>query len=396
MKLRRTNTSKVLGEDAPFRMSQFVVTGMVLAVVATMLTFMTLASPSTSSSETESGTLTGGVTTVSNAGASSGQAIKFGSSPDCAFTDASLCSLSLVWNDEFNDATVDTNKWNVFSNSNYGTGNNEDQCYLTNNAAEAGGLLTITAKRETVSCGGTNPDTGNSTYYFTSGFLRSKYNLDHGYIEASIKAPKGNPYWVGFWLTGGTGAPGWPSYGEMDITETLGIRPDASYGTFHWACTGASQCQTSPNTYNMASDSAVGGDIGTLLSTSNFATYNGLSSQGFVKYGLRWDTSKLTWYVNGRKVRSFDGTNVVRYDAAGNPTTEKIYGTNWLNANPPTTSFSTVLAYNHVINLNLSVGGSFPQSLGYTGQDSGSGYSDGNLAATIPDAMQVDYVRVYQ
>jgi beta-glucanase (GH16 family) len=112
-----------------------------------------------------------------------------------------------VWADEFNSAAIDANKWNVQHSSNYGSGNHEDACYLKDNVIESGGSLRITAQKQKVSCGGTNPDLSNSTYYFTSGMVTTreqggsmKYKFTQGYIEARIKAPKGNPYWPAFWL----------------------------------------------------------------------------------------------------------------------------------------------------------------------------------------------------
>src|SRR5690606_32518813 len=135
--------------------------------------------------------------------------------------------------DEFNGTSVDTAKWSPMDNSNFGASNNVDECLFARNATLAGGYLSITGKKETVTCSGTNPDTGNRTYYFTSGFLVSKYNWNKGYLEASIKVPKGNPWWSSLWLRGGTGAPAWPAYGEVDIFESLGIEPDSVHQTFH-------------------------------------------------------------------------------------------------------------------------------------------------------------------
>jgi beta-glucanase (GH16 family) len=315
----------------------------------------------------------------------------------------------LAWADEFDGTALDASKWTAMNDSNYGSGNHEDECYFAANATEAGGQVSLTAQRQTVQCGGTNPDTGDHTYDFTSAFLTTrgggpgggdKYAFTYGYAEARIQMPKGNPYWGAFWLVGASGGPAWPDYGEFDVTELVGGYPDLTYGTFHYACAGHTNCQTSPHIYNLDTESAYGGSSnnGTPLTPSNFASYTGQTSSRFVRYGFLWEPGRITWYVDGRPVRSFDGTHLVRYatDADGiiaSTTVEKTVGT---DLTAPSIPFATVFANPHTIDLNLAFGGAFPQGDGYTGGETASGYDDGNLAAELPGAMSVDYVRVFQ
>jgi beta-glucanase (GH16 family) len=311
-----------------------------------------------------------------------------------------------VWSDEFNGSSVDTSKWNIQNNANYGSGNNEDQCYMANNVSVAGGALRLTGKRETVNCGGTNPNTGNSTYYFTSGMVTGraqggtlKYKFNKGYIEARMKAPKGNPYWPAFWLVSPNdgSTPGWPDYGEFDITELYGVRPDVSNGAFHYKCTKAgNHCQTNPTHYNIKADSAYGGNsnLGTqILTQAAMDAYTGGTSD-YNTYGFLWEADKITWYVNGRKTRYFDGTSVYRIEQNGSQTLENTTAT----LGQPAIPFSTVFNYDHSINLNLALGGDGPRysTYGYTGQDTAGGYSDGNLVMQNPGTLEIDYVRVYQ
>ena len=315
---------------------------------------------------------------------------------------------NLAWSDEFNGSSVDTGKWNVQSNSNYGSSNHEDECYEAANVTEGGGVLNLTAKRQTVTCGATNPDTGNSTYYFTSGMITTraqggamKYKFKQGYIEARMRAPKGNPYWPAFWLVGpGDGStPGWPTYGEFDISEIYGSRPDATFGTMHYACTASSgACQTAANVYNIAAGSAYGGtsNYGTQMNdATTFNSYNGATTS-FHTYGLLWEANRITWYVDGKPVRYFDGKEVRRYNSDGSTTLENSVCTSAMAC--PSVDMATVFGYEHSIIFNLAFGGNGPRysTYGYTGYDTAGGYVNGNLVATIPDSMQIDYVRVYQ
>jgi beta-glucanase (GH16 family) len=216
-----------------------------------------------------------------------------------------------------------------------------------------------------------------------------KYKFKQGYAEARVKAPKGNPYWSAFWLVSPNdgSTPGWPDYGEFDIFELYGARPDITTGTLHYGCTkSGGHCQTSPTWYNIKTDSAYGGTstLGTQLTTQSAAdSYSG-GTADYQVYGFLWEANKISWYVNGRKFRYFDGTNVYRIEQNGSQTLEN--STSSLGT--PSTPFGTVFGYDHSIILNLAFGGN--------GYDSSSGYTNGNLAAVLPGNMDVDYVRVYQ
>ncbi len=174
----------------------------------------------------------------------------------------------VIWNeifaDDFSGSSVDESKWNVFDNSDYGKSNREDQCYFKRNITVSDGSAKLTAKKENVTCGGKNPDTGNTTWYWTSGYMTTrqaggpmKFKFKYGYAEASIKLPKGNPYWPAFWLVGPSdgSAPGWPKYGEFDVMEVVGITPDAHHGTFHYDCNNGSHCQSRKATTKLARSS---------------------------------------------------------------------------------------------------------------------------------------------
>ena len=311
-----------------------------------------------------------------------------------------------IWNDEFNGSSIDSSKWNVENNSNYGASNKEDECYRTDNVSVGGGSLKLTAKRETVTCGGTNPDTGNGTYYFTSGLVTTraqggsmKFKFRQGYAEARVKAPKGNPYWPAFWLVSPNdgSTPGWPDYGEFDIFELYGARPDVTNGALHYKCTDAdAHCQTNPTWYNLVTDNAYGGqsNLGTQITNqSQLNAYSG-GTTDYHTYGFLWEGDKISWYVDGRKYRFFDGTNVYRIEQNGSQTLETTTAT----LGQPAIPFSTVFNYEHSIILNLAVGGNGPRysAYGYTGLDTAGGYQDGNYAADNPASLDVDYVRVYQ
>jgi beta-glucanase (GH16 family) len=275
-----------------------------------------------------------------------------------------------VFADEFNGTAVDRAKWNVADNSNFGSGNNEDQCYKSGNTTVSGGTLKMVGRRQTVTGCGANPD-GGSSYYFTSGMVTTRaqgggvtMKFRQGYTEVRMRVPRGNLYWPAFWLVGaGDGSsPGWPAYGEIDVTEIYGSRPDVSESNFHR--TGGNIGAANHNVNTPGSS-----NTGRNVNPPNAFVAGGVNS--YHTYGVNWTTNKLEWFIDGVKVRT--------YNASSN---------NDLSA----------LAYEHSIILNLAMGGTGPRYAdhGYTGGEGSGGYNNGNLVADLPGTMEVDYVRVWQ
>lgn len=176
---------------------------------------------------------------------------------------AAAKSYQLVWSDEFDGTSLNTNKWG-YENGNLGV-NNEKQFYQTQNVAVTGGNLVITARKETV-----------QGQPYTSGRLNSngKFSTQYGRIEARIKLPGVQGLWPAFWMLGNsisTGA-GWPACGEIDIMEQVNTS-NTILGTIHWWNT--AYTYYSGNTTTTATD--------------------------FHVYAIEWDASSIHWYVDGNE-----------------------------------------------------------------------------------------------
>lgn len=174
---------------------------------------------------------------------------------------AAARAYNLVWSDEFDGTSLNTNKWG-YENGNLGV-NNEKQFYQTQNVAVTGGNLVITARKETV-----------QGQPYTSGRLNSngKFSTKYGRIEARIKLPGVQGLWPAFWMLGNsisTGA-GWPACGEIDIMEHVNTG-NTVLGTIHWFNTVYSyyggNTQTTPTNYHV--------------------------------YAVDWDASSIRWFVDG-------------------------------------------------------------------------------------------------
>jgi beta-glucanase (GH16 family) len=228
----------------------------------------------------------------------------------------------LAWSDEFNGAagtSPNGNNW-VFETGGGGWGNNELEVYTnsTNNARlDGAGNLIIEARR-------------NGSGY-TSARLKTqgKMSVTYGKIEARIAVPKGQGLWPAFWALGtNIGSVGWPKCGEIDIMEHVNTN-DTNYGTIHWYNNG--QADYGGNT--------------SAAPINNFHTYT-----------IDWNTSLITWYVDGR---SYVAANIAN----------NINGTDEFHKP-------------FFLLLNLAVGGNWPGSP--------------NSSTPFPAQYKIDYVRVYR
>jgi beta-glucanase (GH16 family) len=135
----------------------------------------------------------------------------------------------LVWSDEFNDTSLNSNVWNIEVNDN-GGGNNELQYYTARpeNIRLEDGNLVIEARKENY-----------LTRNYTSGRIttQNKVFFKLGRIEARMKLPYGKGIWPAFWLLGQSiSTISWPNCGEIDIMEMIGGGTNDSrvYTTLHW------------------------------------------------------------------------------------------------------------------------------------------------------------------
>ena len=139
----------------------------------------------------------------------------------------------LVWSDEFNYKGIpDPEKWNMETGGD-GWGNNELQYYTEENALVENGVLTITAREESV---------GGRDYTSARMTTQNKFDFKYGRIEARIKLPYGQGLWPAFWMLGSNiGSVSWPACGEIDIMEMVGgdDGDNTVHCTLHWDNDGA-------------------------------------------------------------------------------------------------------------------------------------------------------------
>lgn len=253
---------------------------------------------------------------------------------------------NIVWSDEFNGNSLNTNNWtfdigNGFeSGGNWvpGWGNNEDEYYTssTQNVYVTNGYLHIAALKQ--------PDEG---FYYTSGRIKSigLYYTTYGRIEWRAQLPWGTGFWPALWmLPENSPYGGWPNSGEIDVMENNGAVTNQEGGTIHYGG------QNGNDTYVGATYTFPGSD-----SVTNFHVYL-----------LEWSTNAINWYVDGH-----------------------LYETQtswWSNVGTTSSTYPYPAPFNvpFYILMNLAIGGQ------YLGNPSTNA-----INASLPGQMLVDYVRVY-
>lgn len=242
----------------------------------------------------------------------------------------------LVWKDDFNGTSLDTNNWSyqIGDGSMYGIpgwGNSEQQYYQERNVTVSDGNLIITAKKESV---------GDKAY--TSGRIRSykKVSKTYGRVEARIKLPSGAGLWPAFWMLPDTTEYGsWPNSGEIDIMEAKGRLLYETSGALHYAYDNGSHHYETATNYFQGSDQITDYHI----------------------YAIEWDEGEIRWYCDSNNFMTLKSWSITGQSTSKTSPFDKDF---------------------HIL-FNLACGGHF---------DEYRNPSDD----VLPAEMRVDYVKWYQ
>jgi len=246
---------------------------------------------------------------------------------------------SLVFADEFNGSSLNTDNWSYQTGTGTiyglpaGWGNNELQYYTsrTENTQVSNGTLKIIARNENFS--GRN---------YTSARLRTANKVDfrYGRIEARMKLPSTPGAWPAFWMLP-TNSPygGWASSGEIDVMESVNYA-DRIFGTIHHGA-------PFPGNQHNGTSVANGTDYGA----------------GFHEYAVEWLPDEIRWYLDGQQFH-------------------RVTSNNWFASLAPAGNDRAPFDTPFHMLLNVAVGGNFP--------------GNPNGASQWPQTFEIDYVRVYQ
>jgi beta-glucanase (GH16 family) len=241
--------------------------------------------------------------------------------------------LSLIWSDEFNSVTSSNVDGTKWT---FDVGNNNG---WGNNELET---YTSNNLKNAYVAGGllhihaqvenTTPVTISSARLKTQGLFATQY----GRIEWRAKLPAGVGMWPALWMMGTNIVKNpWPKCGEIDVVENDGANPTFVQGSLHTGATDATQI------FSSLSDGTV----------TNFHVYD-----------LDWTTNSLTWSVDGTAYE----TQTSWASSSGKP-------------------YPAPFNLGFFLLMNLATGGD------YVGDP-----STNSVLASLPNELQIDYVRVYQ
>jgi len=185
---------------------------------------------------------------------------------------------TLVFDDEFNGTTLNTNLWNP---SGWVDNPGELETYYATNVVVTNGLLQLWVY---------HPSSG----VYTSGKVTTmdKFWQKYGYFEASINVPRIGGFWPVWWLlkepynTNDVSEPDWPP--EVDIFEIVGE-------------SGGAQTSISCNVYYGPNYPLCGGGSGNYVGVSGSISD---ATTGFHTYGYQWTPTSHTFYQDGVKLGS--------------------------------------------------------------------------------------------
>jgi beta-glucanase (GH16 family) len=258
--------------------------------------------------------------------------------------------MNLIWNDEFNGTSLNTDIWDYNTGyylsddpNSWGWGNNELEYYTNsvNNVYLANGSLNITAYAEPQAF----PQDPTRYAQYSSGKINTKesFSFQYGRIDICAKLPEGNGIWPALWMLPVEDSYGaWAASGEIDIMEAKGRLPGITSGAVHFGG------QWPVNRY-------ISGEY-------VFPNGQTFDSEYHV-YTVVWEEDNFKWYVDGICFLKVTREQWYSIGAPG-------------NANAPFDQPFYII-------MNLAIGGHFDGGLTPDAED-------------IPATMQVDYVRVYE
>jgi len=255
---------------------------------------------------------------------------------------------TLVWSDEFNNATGANAAPNpavwTYDTGASGWGNEELEDYCGWNSSNS--PCTTAAPNAYVGTDGYLHIVAEqpSADVYTSARLKTQglFSFQYGRVEFRAQVPEAQGLWPAAWSMGNNIATvGWPDCGEMDVMERINAAasPDWNAGSIH-------------------GPGFTGGNIG----TDYYFPAGQTAGSAFHTYGMIWTKDSVQYYIDGT-------TNV--YASYTPSSLNGLSGASW--------PFDG--GQSNFIILNLAVGGSWPGSP--------------NASTPFPAEMLVDYVRIY-
>lgn len=234
----------------------------------------------------------------------------------------------LVWHDEFEEGSeLNASNW-THEVQNAGWVNNELQNYVNHTSPGGQKVTEVKSGKLRINC-----FKEDGKIYSGRVYAKVKEGWTYGYIEASIKLPKGKGTWPAFWMMP-VNFRSWPADGEIDIMEEVGGHPNYVSSSLH------------ANAHVHSNNTQVTHEM-----------YLEGAEDDFHTYAIQWTHDNITTYVDGQVQLSYDNRGLGRDD--------------WPYDDP------------FYVIFNLAWGGTWGGTYGID-------------ESALPVTMEVDYIRVFQ
>lgn len=195
----------------------------------------------------------------------------------------------LIFNDEFNSTSLNTNLWIQKS---FASNSNELAYYKTDAAGAPNAYTYGTAPVDYLSINANyEPNYIGSGKNYTSGWMEAVRQFKHGYFEIKAKMPAASSTWTSFWLYGN-------DFDELDILEIVSDGVGANNElttTYHWRDHGYPKQPTYFSSY--PTPSWQGNGLVTFNNGYDFAT-------AFHTFAMEWAPGRLDFYLDNILVNS--------------------------------------------------------------------------------------------
>ncbi len=190
----------------------------------------------------------------------------------------------LVWSDEFEGSSVNTENWTFEEGY---IANNELQDYKKDgNTVVSNGTLKITAKK-------VNDNKVFGSYTSARLITAGKREFQYGRVEARLKMPLGTGTWPAFWMLGSNiYTASWPRCGEIDIMEYVGYEPHKIHGSLHAQDYNGGSSRTGSTTLNNEGEWNV---YGTTWSEDGIEFYIGEPSNVYARFEPQGSKTEANW-----------------------------------------------------------------------------------------------------
>ena len=208
---------------------------------------------------------------------------------------------NLLWGDDFKgskDSTLNSQNWSARNCHRVPTEMGGGACFGTESnyyapsaikldGSEDGAALISTVRATWPLPSDSGPCLSNGCAFVSGRFdTHGKVAFQYGFIEARIKMPSGSGNHPAFWMLGDNiNQVGWPTSGEMDITEIRGNEPTIATSATHFSSSYAPNTCCRNHQYKVAS-LPVGVDL----------------SLDFHTYAVAWLPNSISYYVDGRLI----------------------------------------------------------------------------------------------